>query len=326
MLDQYGRKIDYMRISVTERCNLRCRYCMPEAGIEKQGCKDMLSYEEILRLCRIFVGLGIRKIKITGGEPLVRVGVCGLIRKIKQIPGIEQVTLTTNGVLLAELAEDLIAAGIDGINISLDTVNEDKFKEITRHSGLKRVLAGIQCLLAKNYHNIKINCVPLAEINGDQIADIAAFAKDQPIAVRFIELMPVGCGTDYTAISQEQVRHILESTYGKLQPYDGQLGNGPAEYYVLPHFQGKIGFINAISHKFCNSCNRIRLTANGFLKLCLQYSLGVDLKSLLRSPMSDAALQKLIEKHIYEKPQEHHFHDESVAALRDVRKMFQVGG
>lgn len=326
MLDQHGRKIDYMRISVTDRCNLRCRYCMPADGIQQLGCKDMLSYEEILRLCRLFAELGIKKIKITGGEPLVRLGVCDLIRQIKQIPGIEQVTITTNGVLLDQLAEDLIAAGIDGINISLDTLQSDKFTEITRRNQLDRVLAGIDRLLALGYEKIKINCVPMAEINGDQIAEIAQLAKNQPIAVRFIELMPIGYGSDFTAIPRDSVMQALEEAYGLLQPYQQALGNGPASYYSLPNFQGKIGFIDAIDHKFCRSCNRVRLTSNGFLKLCLQYNLGIDLKDLMRSDAGDEYLKKIIEKNIFQKPQEHHFYDESVAAMSDAREMFQVGG
>lgn len=326
MLDQYRRKIDYMRISVTDRCNLRCRYCMPEEGVEQIECKDLLSYEEILRLCRLFAQLGIKKIKLTGGEPLVRLGIYQLIREIKQINGIEQVTITTNGVLLAKMAEELIAAGIDGINISLDTLKEDKFLELTRRNHLHEVLAGIDRLLELGYHNIKINCVPILEINGEQIEEIAKLAKKYPIAVRFIELMPIGNATSYTAIKRDLIMKILQDTYGELIPYQHKLGNGPANYFSLAKFKGKIGFIDAIHHKFCGDCNRVRLTSNGFLKLCLQYNVGVDLKKIIRSDADDEYLKKLIEKHIYMKPQEHHFYDDSVDEMRDVRKMFQVGG
>lgn len=327
MLDQYGRKIDYMRISVTDRCNLRCKYCMPEDGISSVGChEEMLTYEELVRLCQLFAELGVKKIKITGGEPLVRLGVCTLIRKIKAIEGIEQVTITTNGVLLEQMADELIAAGIDGINISLDTLREEKFAQITRRDRLDDVLRGIDALLERGFSRIKINCVPLVGINEDQIAELALFAKKHPIAIRFIELMPIGYGTEYLAIHRDEVMEKIETAYGKLSPCKEHLGNGPAQYYSLKHFKGRIGFIDAIEHKFCADCNRVRLMANGFLKLCLQYNFGVDLKDVIRSDASDAYLKKVIEKNIYKKPQEHHFCENGNDAGSDNRKMFQVGG
>lgn len=326
MLDQYKRKIDYMRISVTDRCNLRCRYCMPADGIEQMACKDLLSYEEILRLCRIFAQLGIKKIKLTGGEPLVRLGICNLIQQIKQISGIEQVTITTNGVLLPQMAEELIKTGIDGINISLDTLQRDKFLELTRRDQVADVLAGIERLMELGYKNIKINCVPILEINGNQIAEIVGLAKKYPLVVRFIELMPIGNITGYTAIHRDFIMETLQNRYGELIPYQSSLGNGPASYFSLPKFKGKIGFIDAIHHKFCEACNRVRLTSNGFMKLCLQYNVGVDLKQMLRSDADDVYLKQVIKKNIYKKPLEHHFYDESVAQIRDERNMFQVGG
>lgn len=326
MMDQYGRKIDYMRIAVTDRCNLRCRYCMPEEGIEQLGCKDILSYEEILRLCRLFVQLGITKIKLTGGEPLVRLGFCNLVREIKHLDGIEQVTITTNGVLLEKMAESLIAAGVNGINVSLDTLQENAFAEITRRNQLASVLAGINQLLLLNYTNIKINCVVMEEINGDQILALAQMAKTEAIAVRFIELMPIGFGTKYTSIPSDELMKRLQAAYGKLVPCKTKIGNGPARYFTLPGFKGKIGFIAAMQHKFCQECNRVRLTANGFLKLCLQYNNGIDLKSILRSNVSDEVLKKVIEKSIYQKPQEHHFSEDDPDGAQDGRRMFQIGG
>lgn len=325
MLDKYGRNIDYLRISVTDRCNLRCTYCMPEGGVEQFSCQEILSYEEILRLCRLFAELGIRKIKVTGGEPLVRAGICDFIGAVKQIKGIEQVTLTTNGVLLGEMAAGLLAAGLDGINVSLDSLQEDSFAKITRRRQLQPVLAGIGQLLDRGYENIKINCVPLQSMNDDQLAEIASMAKNQAISVRFIELMPIGCAAGYTPVPQEIVMRLLEQRYGRLEPGEPANGNGPARYYSLPGFRGKIGFIDALEHKFCGRCNRIRLTANGFLKLCLQYNYGVDVKSLLRRQVGDAALKMVIAQHIYEKPQEHHFSG-AVPAAVDGRNMFQVGG
>ena len=325
MLDQFGRMIDYVRISVTDRCNLRCTYCMPAEGVEAFRCEDILSYEEMIRLCRIFASLGIKKIKITGGEPLVRLDLCKLIAAIKAIEGIEQVTITTNGVLLESMAEDLINAGIDGINISLDTLKRENFKQLTRRDHLDEVMRGIDKLLQLEYKKIKINCVPIEEVNGDQIAEIAGIAKAYPIAVRFIELMPIGMATGYTAIDKEKILQNLYQAHGELIPWKGKLGNGPAQYFSIRGFKGKIGFIEALQHKFCGQCNRVRLTANGFLKLCLQYDTGVDLRQLLRSNADNQYIRRIIEKNIALKPREHYFNDSTIAQ-RDQRKMFQVGG
>lgn len=326
MLDQYGRIIDYMRISVTDRCNLSCRYCMPEKGMEPLAGEAILSYEEILRLCRLFAQLGIKKIKLTGGEPLVRPGICQLLREIKQISGIEQVTMTTNGILLAAMAKELVASGLDAINISLDTLNDEKFTQITRWGSLPQVLKGIKELQNLGYRKIKINCVPILGINEDEIAHIAKLAKDDPVSVRFIELMPIGNAVTYTAMKIKAVKEILEKAYGGLCSHEQQLGNGPAEYFSLPDFSGKIGFIDAIDHKFCDNCNRVRLTANGFLKLCLQYNSGVDLKQMLRSNADDVYLRRVIKKYMYLKPQEHCFYGKNASDQWDDRKMFQVGG
>ncbi len=321
MLDQFGRTIDYIRISVTDRCNLRCSYCMPEKEVEQFQCKDLLSYEEIIRLCHVFALLGIKKIKLTGGEPLVRLDICKLIATIKGIAGIEQVT----GVLLSAMAEDLINAGIDGINISLDTVKKENFKQLTRRNHLEQVLQGICKLVQMKYEKIKINCVPITEVNGDQIAYIASLAKEYPIAVRFIELMPIGMATGYTAINKVTLLQIIHKAYGELIPWNGNLGNGPATYFSARGFRGKIGFIEALHNKFCGQCNRVRLTSNGFLKLCLQYDMGIDLRHLLRNNADDTYIRRIIEKNIFSKPREHHFNDNTITQI-DQRKMFQVGG
>ncbi len=327
MKDRHGREIDYLRISITDRCNLRCTYCMPEEGIEQQlRHEDLLSYEEILRLARCFAALGIRKIKLTGGEPLVRLGCCDLVRQLKVLPGIEQVTITTNGVLLAEMAEDLIAAGIDGINVSLDTVEREIFAQITRRDYFDKVMAGLERVKELQFSNLKINCVPIVQFNGDQIVKLAQQAQDYPLAVRFIELMPIGLGSTYTAVSKEDIMKLLTEAFGPLQPYEEKLGNGPAEYYSLPGFQGKIGFIGAIHNKFCGQCNRVRLTSNGFLKLCLNQKKGMELLPLLRSGCDDSTLQAAIADMILEKPLEHHFYDKEYAEDTDSRQMFQVGG
>ena len=268
MLDKLNRKIDYLRISVIDRCNLRCVYCMPEEGIESIPHDEILTYDEILRICEIVSELGIRKIKITGGEPLVRKDIVNLIRDIKNIDKIEQVTLTTNGILLHEMLDDLYDAGIDAINISLDTLNKDNFKKITRRDGLEKVLMSID----KAYDlgiRVKINCLAIRDFNLRELVEIASFAKDREIDVRFIELMPIGFGKKYTQIDNDEILSILESRFGTFEIVTEKRGNGPAKYYRNQNMKGCIGFISAISHEFCESCNRIRLTSSGFLKLCL---------------------------------------------------------
>lgn len=326
MLDKHGRTIDYLRISITDRCNLRCIYCMPEGGVPELLHEDLLTYEEILRLTACFARLGVKKLKITGGEPLVRRGCIDLIASLKQVEGIEQVTITTNGVLLDELAEPLIDAGIDGINVSLDTVHADIFKEITRRDSFDRVMAGIQKVKDLNYQNLKINCVPIVQYNREELLKIAMEAKDYSLAVRFIELMPIGLGRSYTAVSKEAIVEMIREKYGDLEPFGGVLGNGPAEYYSVPGFQGKIGFIGAIHNKFCSSCNRVRLTSNGFLKLCLNQRKGLELRPLLRGNCSDGDIEEAIRSIVWEKPLEHHFYEKEHVEDTDSRMMFQVGG
>ena len=290
MLDKLNRKIDYLRISVIDRCNLRCVYCMPEEGIESIPHDEILTYDEILRICEIVSELGIRKIKITGGEPLVRKDIVNLIRDIKNIDKIEQVTLTTNGILLHEMLDDLYDAGIDAINISLDTLNKDNFKKITRRDGLEKVLMSID----KAYDlgiRVKINCLAIRDFNLREIVEIASFAKDREIDVRFIELMPIGFGKKYTQIDNDEILSILESRFGTFEIVTEKRGNGPAKYYRNQNMKGCIGFISAISHEFCESCNRIRLTSSGFLKLCLHYNKGIDLKGPIRNGISDEDLK-----------------------------------
>ena len=326
MQDQYGRDIDYVRISITDRCNLRCTYCMPEEGIENYTSHtEILSYEEILRLVRCLAKLGIGKIKLTGGEPLVRLGCCDLVRQLKAIDGIEQVTITTNGVLLEELAGGLIEAGIDGINVSLDTVERDIFQQITRRDYFDSVMAGIEKVKALRYQNLKINCVPIAQFNKKELVKLAAQARDYPMAVRFIELMPIGLAQAYTAVSKEEIMDMLTEAFGPMTPYAGTLGNGPAEYYSLPDFKGHIGFIGAIHNKFCGQCNRIRLTSNGFLKLCLNQNKGGDLLPLIRGNASDEELTEVMRNIIYQKPAAHHFYEDDQQDT-DSRQMYQVGG
>ena len=305
--DSYGRQITYMRISVTDRCNLRCIYCMPADGIRQTTHKEILTFDEIVRIARIGAGKGISRIKITGGEPLVRKNVAALIRMLKAVPGIEQVTLTTNGALLTEQIDSLVKSGLDAVNISLDTVDEVLYKKITRCGDLASVLQGIKKACSYPGLTVKLNCVPLGKMEDTQILQLVRFASETGVCVRFIEMMPVGLGKYCGGRSQEELRKLLEREYGKAKREEGSFGNGPAVYYRFEKLKEKVGFISAVSHQFCDSCNRVRVTAQGYLKTCLQYSTGVDLKSLLRSGAPDSEVEKAFFRAIAEKPLCHHF-------------------
>lgn len=323
MLDDYGRNIDYVRISLTDRCNLRCVYCMPEEGVQLMPHSDILTFDEIIRLCRIFAELGMKKIKLTGGEPLCRLNAAGLIKQLKDIPGVEQVTLTTNGVELHKYWQDLCTAGLDAINISLDTLDKELYHQITRRDKLDTVVDNIIMASENGQVPVKINCVPMRQ--EQKLYDVASLARDYNVHVRYIEMMPIGQGKDFEFFSREETIALLEEKYGKLVPCKEMLGNGPAEYYMIDGFKGKIGFISAVSHKFCHLCNRIRLTADGFLKTCLQYDKGVELRPLLRAEASDEEIKRAIQAAIAQKPSAHHF--EELDAEDDERKnMSQIGG
>lgn len=322
MKDQYNRNIEYIRLSLTDRCNLRCKYCMPETGVKLLNHEDILSYEELLKLAKSLVKLGINTFKLTGGEPLVRLGVLDFIKRLKEIEGVKEVTLTTNGILLYEMAQGLIESGIDRINVSLDTLDEEKYRDLTRGGDLNLVLKGINKLLDLGFENIKINCVPLDDSSEEDILSIARLAKDKRISVRFIELMPVGQGVSYRAYDNRTILDLLSREFSVPKSYVGKLGNGPANYYSFEGFLGKIGFIDALNNKFCGDCNRIRLTASGFLKLCLHYNLGTNIRELLK--LDQDHLSEKLEEIIYKKPKEHKLGEFGLD--RDDRNMNQIGG
>lgn len=333
MIDQYGRNIEYLRVSITDLCNLRCVYCMPEDGIEQVTHSEILTYGEITEICRVCAQKGISKIKLTGGEPLVRKGVDGLVRELKQIPGIEEVTLTTNGLLLAEQVEGLVQAGLDAVNISLDTLDEEQYKNLTRRGKLKDALEGLYAAIKHPQLRVKINCVALNGTNEQEWIKLAAFAKEHPVDVRFIEMMPIGMGKTFMGSSQEDILQVLGTVYGNAESVTGRFGNGPAVYVKFSGFKGKIGFISAVSHQFCGDCNRVRLTAEGFLKPCLQYATGIDLRAVLRGKTQGRELETSIEKVVYEKPRCHQFtysadteemqeNDEQL----EVKHMSRIGG
>ncbi|MBQ8934404.1 MAG: GTP 3',8-cyclase MoaA [Eubacterium sp.] len=326
MKDNYGREIDYLRISITDRCNLRCRYCMPD-GIDLIPIKDILTYEEILETAEAAASLGIRTIKITGGEPLVRRGCPGLIRALKQISGIDTVTLTTNGVYLKDYLGELLDAGLDAVNVSLDTCDPQKFHEITGFDRLPAVMEGISAAIEAGIRT-KINTVLIRGFNEDGWKELTLLAKDRPLDVRFIEMMPIGEGRAYAVVSNEEMQSRIEESFGKGTPETGRHGYGPAVYIRLQGFQGCIGFISAIHQKFCASCNRIRLTSEGRLKGCLCYGSSDDLRKILRSGRTDRAelLKNAIADSIRNKPEAHCF--ENMEAVRDAEqhRMIAIGG
>lgn len=324
MKEAANRQIDYLRISITDRCNLRCQYCMPCNGVPLISHEEMFRYEEILRVVTVAAGLGIRKVKITGGEPLLRRGVIEFIRKLRQVEGIEQVTMTTNGILLPQYLPQLADAGVEAVNVSLDTLRADTFRALTRCDGLQDVLRGIDMALSAGLR-VKVNVVPVAAFNRDELPALARLAQNRPIDVRFIELMPIGCGKAFTAIPTDEVRRQLAHTFGALTPWEDRRGNGPARYASVDGFVGKIGFISPISHSFCQECNRMRLTSAGYLKLCLASDWGVDLRGLLRGGIEDGELTRILREAIMRKPLARDF-AEMNASRPEQKSMFQIGG
>ena len=325
MFDRYQREIHYLRLSVTDLCNLRCRYCMPD-GVEKLEREAVLTYEEFLRLAALFARCGIDTVRVTGGEPLVRKNVAQLVAGLKATPGIRRVTLTTNAVLLAEQLPALLDAGLDSVNISLDTLRPEVFRQITARDDFAAVQAGLQAALESDLP-VKLNCVPQAGVNEGELEALAALAKDNAMQVRFIEMMPIGYGAAMPCISGPELRARFARRWPELAPLSAAqehaLGDGPAVYYTVPGWQGSIGFIAAVHGKFCASCNRVRLTSQGFLRPCLASETGCDLRALLRSGADDAQLLAAIRETIWAKPREHHFNDSSMPATRG---MYRIGG
>ena len=326
MFDSKGRNIHYLRLSVTDLCNLRCRYCMPD-GVDKLEREDILTYEEFLRLAALFARCGVDTVRVTGGEPLVRKGVEQLVKGLKAIPGIRKVTMTTNAVLLEQQLPALLEAGLDSVNISLDTLDPALFAKITARDAFAAVQAGIHAALESGIP-VKLNCVPQVGVNEGELEALAALAQDKPLQVRFIEMMPIGYGAAMPCISGPELLARFRRRWPELAPLPGTacaaLGDGPAVYYTVPGWKGDIGFIAAVHGKFCASCNRVRLTSQGFLRPCLASETGCDLKALLRSGASDEELLTAIRTTIWEKPQEHHF--ELKQYIPATRGMYRIGG
>ncbi|WP_444349561.1 GTP 3',8-cyclase MoaA [Phascolarctobacterium succinatutens] len=318
MYDQYNRKIDYLRISLTDRCNLHCRYCRPEVSGHVPH-NEILRYEELLRICRAALQLGIRKFKITGGEPLLRKGCSDFIASLKQLDGVEQVTLTTNGILLAQQLPELIKVGVDSINVSLDTLDAAYYTELTGGS-LGNVLQALQELQAAGIP-FKLNCVPLAENGLTDIMQLLKLAHSYNAPLRFIELMPLECNTDLRGLSGSEIRSLLEQAGLQLQRDAQRYGNGPASYWRIGGYKMPVGFIEPLHNKFCAVCNRVRLTSVGMLKPCLYSSEGMNLKRLLRDGGSDTDLLQAMQEIIFVKPEGHSFDVEAAHF-----NMNQIGG
>jgi GTP 3',8-cyclase len=327
LFDAFNRRLNYLRISLTDRCNLRCVYCMPEDGVPKLDHKDILSYEEFLRLARISVNLGIEKIRLTGGEPLVRKGIVEFIAQLGRIPGIKDISLTTNGVLLSEFARPIWDAGIRRINISLDSLDPGRYAEITRQDLFAQVWEGIQTAEKIGFHPIKINVVALKGINEDEILAFGRLSIKKPYQVRFIEFMPIGpengCRTE-RYISSDRILNELK-TLGQLESLNGQALDGPARRWAFQGAQGEIGLISPISHHFCPACNRLRITADGKLRTCIFSDLETDLRGPLREGVSDETMEKIILQAIALKPKEHPLHLSSLP-YRCQRQMSKIGG
>lgn len=322
MNDQYGRKIDYMRVSITDRCNLRCFYCMPN-GIQLVNHSDILPYEELLRICKVAIKLGIKKFKVTGGEPLVRKDCIKFIGKLKALPTVEQVTLTTNGTLLESYFDELCESGIDAINISIDTTDGELYNQITGSSkyDVSKIIDMIPILIERGIR-VKINAVILAETLENALA-LASIAEQHPVDIRFIELMPIGEGEKIKNVSAKELLRIIQNRYPDLHKVKEKRGNGPAHYYGAKRLLGCLGVIDAVSNSFCSKCNRVRLTSSGQLKPCLCYDDSVDLRKLIREGVSDDMLLQVMEKSIYQKPRQHKFIEKNVS---ENKLMSQIGG
>ena len=322
ILDSFGRSINYLRISVTDRCNLRCIYCMPPEGVPQMPHGEILSYEEIRIIVQAAAELGINKIRLTGGEPLVRADLPKLIKMLSRIGGIQELSLTTNGTLLKNYALELRQAGLSRINLSLDTLKPDRFRYITRLGRLKDVLEGISAAKKAGFDPIKINAVVMQGINDDEILDFARMTCEEGCHVRFIELMPFKGMAEF--VPSVEVRQRI-SLLGKLEPCPSITGNGPARYYRLAGAKGTIGFISPLTElPFCSRCNRIRLTPDGRLRPCLLGEDEIDLKMPLRNNASTEELRRLILKAVASKPEHHHLEGGNVRPVK--RKMSQIGG
>ena len=319
MKDTFGREISYMRISVTDRCNLRCRYCMPAEGVEDLGHENILSFEDIERIVKASAALGITKYRLTGGEPLARKGIVSLVEVLSKIEGVRELAMTTNGTMLAQHAEALKNAGLKRVNISVDSLIYHKYEEITRGGDLDAAFAGVNAALKYGLTPVKLNVVVMEGFNDDEILNFVQLSINHPLDIRFIELMPVGQTSEenrYRYLSSEDIKKKLPA----LIPLNKQ--EGVAELYKYPEGLGTIGFISPMSNLFCGSCDKIRLTADGKLKPCLHSDEEIDLRGILKTN-DDELLKEIIRKAILHKGDKHHLNE---GAKPVARSMSQIGG
>ena len=305
LVDAHHRTIDYLRVSITDRCNLRCSYCMPHEGVDLLQHSDVLSYEEILRIISVSVHLGISKVRLTGGEPLVRRNVCSLISRIAKIPGVKDLSLTTNGVLLKDMAAALFEAGMRRINVSLDSLNAENYRKITGRDHFQDVWEGIAEAESIGFHPIKINVVMMAGVNDHELDDFAKLAIERPYSIRFIEYMPIGraaASNGHGFFSESQMRARIEA-HGRLVPVTPSRFDGPSRRFRFLSGKGEIGLISGMSRRFCATCNRLRLTSDGKLRPCLWSDREVDVKGPLRDGCSDDDLARLVRQAAAQKPE-----------------------
>ncbi len=326
MIDQFGRRVEYVRVSVTDKCNLRCVYCMPLDGLDWLKRESLLSYEEIASVLRTLAGMGLEKVRITGGEPLVRKDLPRLVEMVAEIPGIVDISLSTNAVLLGDQAQALRDAGISRVNVSLDSLQEDRVDAIARRPGsFGRIMEGLDAAEAVGFDPIKINVVLIGGQNDDEIEDFALITRDRPWHIRFIELMPTGSNLDLSADNfvscQEALARIRRM--GSIEPVDGPAGNGPATYFRFPGAAGTVGVITPMSHNYCDRCNRMRLTADGQLRPCLFGSIQTNLRDPLRAGED---LVPLIEETLRIKPERHDLIQGSVEGWGGLVALSQSGG
>ena len=312
LIDSYNRPIDYLRISVTDRCNLRCVYCMPSEGIALMGADNILRYEELIRIAAVAVKHGITKLRITGGEPLIRKGIVEFIEELAKLQGVVDLSLTTNGVLLKEFALSLKRAGLTRVNVSLDSLNKERFHKITRGDFLENVMDGLEEAERAGLNPLKINCVAIKGFNDDEILDFALLTKKKPYHIRFIEYMPFDAQAEWDrdkCISASQIMEKINS-FQKLIPLgDPEKRTGPARRYKFIDGIGEIGFINPVSDHFCGTCNRLRLTADGKLRTCLFSDAELDIKAAIRNGCTDRVIEDLLFRAVKEKPERHHISD-----------------
>jgi cyclic pyranopterin phosphate synthase len=326
MRDTFGRRVEYLRISVTDKCNLRCVYCMPPEGLPWLGRAEILTYEEIGRVVEVMAGMGLRRVRLTGGEPLVRRDLTRLVEILAAIPGIDDIALSTNAVLLAPLAAALRSAGVTRVNVSLDSLRADRIDAISRRAGAHReILGGLDAAEQAGFAPIKVNAVIMRGRNDDEIEDFARITLERPWHVRFIEVMPVGDNLDISAREFVPALEMLERLrrIGELEPVTGPAGNGPATYFQYPGAKGTVGVITPMSHNYCDRCNRMRLTADGRLRPCLFGDIATDLRAALRD---GRPLEPLIAETLLIKPERHNLVQGSAAGSGGLRALSQVGG